>query len=78
MLILGRKAGESLVINDDIVISVVAVEKGQVRLAIEAPRSVRILRSELKSAIDANRDAAQEQAAPLDLLAVLGTPPDNE
>ena len=38
MLILGRKEGEALLIGDDIRISVLAIEKGRVRLAIDAPK----------------------------------------
>ena len=45
MLILGRKEGEALLIGDDIRISVLAIEKGRVRLAIDAPKNISILRS---------------------------------
>ncbi len=57
MLILGRKEGEALLIGDDIRISVLAIEKGRVRLAIDAPKNISILRSELRSAMDFNQDA---------------------
>ena len=50
MLILQRKAGESLLIGGDIEVSVLSVDAGRVRLAIQAPKSVPILRSELKNA----------------------------
>lgn len=72
MLILQRKAGESLLIGEDVEISVLSVDAGRVRLAIEAPKSVPILRSELKSAATANQEAADEGASPLALLDVLG------
>lgn len=71
MLILGRKTGESLLIGDDVVISVLSVEKGRVRLAIDAPKNIAILRSELRSAMDANQDAAVEESSPLALLDLL-------
>lgn len=71
MLILQRKAGESLFIGDEIEISVLSVEAGRVRLAIEAPKSVSILRSELKNAAATNREAADEAAPPLSLLDAL-------
>ena len=45
MLILQRKAGESVLIGEEIEVSVLSVEAGRVRLAIQAPRSVAILRS---------------------------------
>lgn len=71
MLILQRKAGESLVIGEDITVSVVAVEGGRVRLAISAPPHISILRSELVTATAANQDSAQEEAAPAELLGML-------
>ena len=71
MLILQRKEGESLHIGDDVEITVLAVDAGRVRLAIQAPRSVTILRSELKIAAEANREAAEEELSPLELLGML-------
>lgn len=71
MLILQRKAGESLFVGEDVEISVLSVEAGRVRLAIDAPKSVSILRSELKNAAATNREAADEAASPLALLDVL-------
>ena len=67
MLILQRKAGESLLIGEDIL----SVEMGRVRLAIQAPKSVPILRSELRSAAATNREAADEEAPPMSLLDIL-------
>lgn len=71
MLILQRKTGESLVIGEDVTISVVSIEGGRVRLAISAPPNVSILRSELVTATAANQDSAQEEAAPAELLGLL-------
>ena len=71
MLILQRKPGESLVIGEDISITVVSVDGGRVRLAISAPEDVPILRSELKVAAQTNREAAAEEVSPLELLGVL-------
>ena len=71
MLILQRKAGESLMIGEEIEVSVLSVEAGRVRLAIQAPKSVPILRSELKIAAEVNREAAGEEISPLALLDVL-------
>ena len=72
MLILQRKAGESLVIGDDITVRVISVDGARVRLAIDAPGDVPILRSELITARAANRDSAKEEAAPTELLGLLG------
>lgn len=71
MLILQRKAGESLLIGDDIEITVVSTEGGRVRLAIEAPKSLCILRTELSRAASTNREAAEEGASPTELLGFL-------
>ena len=62
MLILQRKAGESLVIGEDIEITVVSVGRGQVSLAIAAPSDVSILRSELLKAKESNKEASLEAA----------------
>lgn len=71
MLILQRKAGESLLIGDEIEVTVLSVETGRVRLAIDAPKSVSILRSELRNAAEVNRESAGEEISPLELLHVL-------
>ena len=75
MLILQRKPGESLVIGENITVSVVSVEGGRARLAISAPPEISILRSELLDAKLANQDSAVEEAAPTELLGLLGGMP---
>lgn len=72
MLILRRRPGETLLIGDNITLRVLETSDGSVRLAIDAPREVKILRGELVQAVDANRDAANEQARPEELQALLG------
>jgi carbon storage regulator len=47
MLILGRRAGESIVLDGGITIVVLACERGGVRLGIQAPPDVTILRGEI-------------------------------
>jgi carbon storage regulator len=47
MLVLSRKQGEKIVINDNISITVVEIDRGKIRLGIEAPRDVPIFRQEL-------------------------------
>ena len=47
MLVLSRKTGQSIQIDDDIFVTVSQVRGGRVRLAIEAPDSVRIVRMEV-------------------------------
>lgn len=71
MLILQRKAGESLVIGEDITIRVMSVDGVRVRLAISAPEDVSILRSELITAATTNQDSALEENTPDALIALL-------
>ena len=78
MLILRRKAGETLLIGDNVKITVMDVYEGGVRLAIDAPKSIQILRSELLQAVDANRDAAKEPKRPDELLGLLGSVPEDK
>jgi carbon storage regulator len=47
MLVLSRKPGEKIRIGDNITLTVVRLQGNQVRLAIDAPGEVRILRGEL-------------------------------
>lgn len=48
MLVLTRKLMEKLYIGDQICVTVVRLEGGQVRLGIEAPRSIPVVRAELR------------------------------
>jgi carbon storage regulator len=47
MLVLSRKLGEKIFIGDNICITVVDIDRGKIRLGIEAPRDVPIFRQEL-------------------------------
>lgn len=56
MLVITRKKDESILIGDNIEIVVVKVEDGSVKLAINAPKDVKILRKELyKEVIEENK-----------------------
>jgi carbon storage regulator len=57
MLVLRRKAGERIVINDSIEVTVLRVHGGKVRLGFTAPPSVHVLRQEAKRAGPAPREA---------------------
>ncbi|HTR99812.1 MAG TPA: carbon storage regulator CsrA [Bacteroidota bacterium] len=73
MLILARKAEEEIRIGDNVVIKVLGIHNGQVKLGIEAPRDMRVVRGELYreiqqanvAASQADRDAAARAAAGL-------------
>ncbi len=49
MLVLTRKVGESLVIDGDIIIKVSQIQGNRVRLCIDAPKSHRVIRSEIQT-----------------------------
>ena len=51
MLVLSRKQNQSLVIGDNIVITVLSIDREQIRLGIEAPREISIMRQELFQAV---------------------------
>lgn len=47
MLILTRRIGESLIIGDDVVVTVLGIKGNQTRLGIEAPKTVSVHREEI-------------------------------
>lgn len=67
MLILSRKQEESIVIQDDIIITILAIEGDKVKLGIKAPRDIQVYREELWLAIQEQNQIvsslAQAQAA---------------
>lgn len=60
MLILQRKKGESLSISNNITVTVMDAGADWVKLAIDAPKEIPVLRSELKEAADENKKASAE------------------
>jgi carbon storage regulator len=48
MLVLGRKTDESLIVGEDIVITILGIEGDRVKVGINAPRHITILRSEVR------------------------------
>lgn len=64
MLILARRINESIVIGDDVRVSVIDIKGDQIKLGIEAPRDVKVYRQEVYEAIqEENREAARSAAA---------------
>ena len=65
MLVLTRKAGQSIMIGDEIEVSVLAIMGEKVRIGIEAPRSVPVFRKEVYVEIqeDQNGAAARRYAS---------------
>ena len=62
MLVLTRKTSESIQIGDGITLKVIRCGKGSVKLGIDAPADVRVLRGELVVADAADEDAADMPA----------------
>lgn len=65
MLVLARKTDEAIVIDDAIRISIVEIKGDQVKLGIDAPKSVKVFRKEVYDAIlEENREAAAAESIP--------------
>jgi carbon storage regulator len=63
MLVLSRKLGEKIYISENICITVVDIDRGKIRLGIEAPREVPIFRQELLQNADKQPPAANSAPA---------------
>lgn len=69
MLVLTRKAGEGIIIGDDIKITVIELKGGGVRIGIDAPREMKVHRQEVFDRIkQENMEAAQWDIADLNEL----------
>jgi carbon storage regulator len=69
MLVLSRKKNESIIINDDITVTVIEIRGDKVRLGIEAPKDVTVHRREVYEAIQSQnqgrmRDPGSKAMAP--------------
>jgi carbon storage regulator len=63
MLVLTRKPGEKIHIGGDITIIVVNVKGTKIRLGIDAPKEVAVLRAELKEGLDQTSNSNEYRAA---------------
>ena len=68
MLILSRKTNEKIMIGEDVSISIIEIRGDQVRLGVEAPKSVKVYRQEVFDAIKAENKAAASSVVVLPAL----------
>ena len=62
MLILSRKVNEKIMIGEDVSISVIEIRGDQVRLGVDAPKTIKVYRQEVFDAIKAENKAAVESS----------------
>lgn len=71
MLILNRKIGESIILDDNIEIKILGIQDGKIKIGIEAPREVTILRKEVyDEVIEENRKSLKVESKE-DILEIL-------
>ncbi len=63
MLVLSRKLGEKIVIGDKIVVTVVKIDRNQIRIGIEAPQDVSVYREEIAPRVPTN--SVDDRALPV-------------
>ena len=72
MLVLTQKAGEGIIIGDDIKITVVELKGGGVRIGIDAPREIKVHRQEVFDQIkQENKEATRWDIADLNDLSTI-------
>jgi carbon storage regulator len=67
MLVLTRKVGEKILIGDDIIISVVEIDRSGVRIGVEAPKQLSILRYEVYERIREENLTASRATPAMDI-----------
>lgn len=55
MLVISRKVGESIIISDNIKITIISLGGDKITIGIDAPRDIKVIREELLETIEANK-----------------------
>ncbi len=76
MLVLARKATEAIKIGDDITVKVIAIRGGQVKIGIEAPSGIRIVR--IESHQPARIEPPAAGSAPGNITTIASNEPDHQ
>lgn len=75
MLILSRKQGQKLIINDNIIITILDNGSGNVKIGIDAPAGVKIYREEIYNAVkEANLESNKSTTSAFNKLREITTP----
>ena len=75
MLVLTRKTGESIVVGNEVVVTVLEVRGDQVRIGIKAPRSIQVHREEVYREIEQTNASAAASVKRASSMLSRGSPP---
>ena len=69
MLVLNRKQGESIIIGENIEVKILGIKDGKIKIGIEAPKDVRLLRKEVyEEVIESNKKSIEIRDNILDII----------